>query len=315
METQTEDDRADLRAFVRDRLQAIGAHELIPHADKLLGSRRTRRSPGQKPTIAIIARPGENEIGDMHIRYEQASEPLVSRLHEAGAIPLIVPETGRLETIAQTFGPDTIFDGVVVPGTDWSDLSPEWYGEDNTGVSLNTDRELDQFDMAVILWNTLIQPMPFLSMCLGFQAWNVAMGGSLYQDLVKQRGSEKPTLNHSRWECGPHAEHPVSIDGNSQLYHALGREKRVQTNTLHHQGIREVAPGLISVAESFPDCVPEAIGFNQRWTKPLGLRTQFALGTQFHPELEVTDHASALALNKIIPYFVQKAAQAARKRR
>jgi putative glutamine amidotransferase len=169
--------------------------------------------------------------------------------------------------------------------------------------------------MAVILWCTLVQPIPFLSMCLGFQAWNVAMGGSLYQDLVKQRGSEKLTLDHSRWEHGPEAEHQVIIDGNSQLYHALGRVKKVQTNTLHHQGIREVAPGLIAVAHSYPDWVPEAIGFDRRWAKALGLPSEFALGTQFHPEIGVTDRASAAALNKIIPAFVRAASQAARKRR
>jgi len=308
---KTEDGKANLREFVQGRLHAIGADQLIPSANPmLLGSGRLLRSPSRKPRIAIISRPGENEIGDLRIRYAQTSEPLVSRLREAGASPVIIPETNYLEDIPQQLGPDTPYDGVVVPGTDWSDLSPEWYGEENVGASENTDRELDQFDMAVILWCTLIQPMPFLSMCLGFQAWNVVMGGALYQDLVKERGAQKPTQDHSQWAQGPDAEHEVHIEGNSQLYHAVGRMKEVQTNTLHHQGIQEVAPGLTPVAHSAPDWVVEALEFDPRWTKFMGVRRQFALGTQFHPELDVTDSASASALSEIIPSFVQ----AARKR-
>jgi putative glutamine amidotransferase len=312
VETQTEDGKAHLSEFVQNRLHAIDAQQLIPHADRMLDmSQPTPHRAGQPPMIAIISRPGENEIGKIHMRYAQASETLVSRLQEAGAIPLIVPETNHLEAIPLLFGPDSQFDGVVVPGTDWSDLAPEWYGEENIGDSVNTDRDLDRFDMAVILWCTLIQPTPFLSMCLGFQAWNVVMGGSLYQDLVKQREPQTPTLDHSRWALGPEAEHQVIIDATSRLYHAVGRVREVQTNTLHHQGVHEVAPGLIAVARSAPDWVVEALEFDPRWMKFMGVRRQFALGTQFHPELPVTHRASASALSKIIPSFVL----ATRKRR
>ena len=122
----------------------------------------------------------------------------------------------------------------------------------------------------------------------------VALGGSLYQDIGHQiEGS----LHHEHQSGAPFNRrvHPVQIEPASRLAAALGATS-LDVNSLHHQSIKELAPGLQSVGQA-PDGVVEAVE---------GTRGNFVVAVQFHPEWMLDDDARMLDLFRA---FVSEAAQ------
>jgi gamma-glutamyl-gamma-aminobutyrate hydrolase PuuD len=120
----------------------------------------------------------------------------------------------------------------------------------------------------------------------------VALGGSLYEDLLDQYPN---SLKHDRFpeKARDYLAHSVSIDENSQLAEILGTQE-VQVNSLHHQGIRKAAPDLRSTAHA-PDGVIEAVEAPEH---------PFGLAVQWHPEW-LQAH---LVMRSLFERFVQAAA-------
>jgi putative glutamine amidotransferase len=117
-----------------------------------------------------------------------------------------------------------------------------------------------------------------LAICRGIQVLNVALGGSLYQDLPSERAGH---VLHDQTRADPPApraepHHPVDVQPGSVLADVLGRE-RVDVNSLHHQGIRMLAPGLAAVAHA-PDQLIEGVEAAEPG------RRSFLVGVQWHPE-------------------------------
>jgi putative glutamine amidotransferase len=130
-------------------------------------------------------------------------------------------------------------DGVMIPGG--ADIDPSFYGEKKLPAVSYTDPERDNYEIKVIR-SAYTRGMPILGICRGQQSINVALGGTLYQDLDSQYGAK---LKH-QMEHGPDHNklvHTVDIETGSR-YRDATRKGRVKVNSRHHQAVRDVARGL-----------------------------------------------------------------------
>ena len=168
--------------------------------------------------------------------------------------------------------------------TGGGDLFPGLYGEDPHPKTAGVSVERDRMEVEALGW-ALERKRPILAICRGMQVLNVALGGSLYQDLPEQHPSE---INHAQTAAGAHgraaATHAVRIAPGSGLAAVLGGCD-LMTNSMHHQAIRTLGRGLRDVARA-PDDVIEAL--------ELPDAPALVLGVQWHPE-ELAPHDPAAA--------------------
>lgn len=151
--------------------------------------------------------------------------------------------------------------GLVIPGG--PDLDPALYGESPLPELGAVSQERDALELGLIRW-ALHQGLPLLGICRGIQSLNVALGGSLYQDLPAQGFRE---LVHNGQ---PHLVEQVADSPLTALF-----PPRFEVNSYHHQAIKTLAPGLRVLAQA-PDGVIEAVALEGH---------PFALAVQWHPEL------------------------------
>jgi len=157
-----------------------------------------------------------------------------------------------------------------------------------------TDPPRDRVELNLIRW-ALDEGKPLLGVCRGLQMINVAMGGTLYQDVP----AEVPGAIEHDYAPGCATEsrlmHHLRVDRKSQLRSILGAEE-MEVNTLHHQAIKELAPGLAACALA-PDGVIEGI-------EGTADKKQYLVGVQWHPE-EMAD--TSLSMRQLFQSFVQAA--------
>ncbi|PTA66943.1 gamma-glutamyl-gamma-aminobutyrate hydrolase family protein [Deinococcus arcticus] len=145
------------------------------------------------------------------------------------------------------------------------DLNPELYGqEDRACRHVNKARDARDLDL---MHGLLGARLPFLGLCRGAQLLNVALNGTLYQDLATERGQ------------GHLPVHSVAFSGTGARH--LG--DRTQVNSTHHQGIDRLGDGLEVIGRA-ADGLPEA------WFRA------GAIGVQFHPETLIHENPSWLRL-------------------
>jgi putative glutamine amidotransferase len=177
-------------------------------------------------------------------------------------------------------------DGVFLPGG--ADIDPASYGKAPHPLCDKTDRERDRVELALARW-ALEDGKPVLGVCRGMQLINVAAGGSLYQDLKEQLpGSIKhdyfPFAGQSFTR--DYLAHEVAVTDGTRLARLFGAGA-LKVNSMHHQGVREVGPGLRPTALS-PDGLIEALEGDARGG--------YVFGVQWHPEALTDKDAQARAL-------------------
>lgn len=187
----------------------------------------------------------------------------------AGAFPLLIPSTGTpldpTEILAQV-------DGLLFTGAP-SNVAPIYYGAlARPGTEMDEIRDAT----ALPLLRAAVQTgKPLLAICRGFQELNVALGGTLHQHVHEIPGRldhrEPPDVSRDM-EYAP--AHPIAIvpDG---LLARLSGQTQGKVNSLHHQGIDRLAPGLRCEAHA-PDGQIEAVSYPGA--------PGFLLGVQWHPE-------------------------------
>jgi putative glutamine amidotransferase len=164
-------------------------------------------------------------------------------------------------------------DGVLLSGGD--DVDPSTYGAENTD-SLKSQPAADQFEIAVVQ-AARSQGKPVLAICRGLQLLNVALGGTLLQEVTTAGGvhdlisSDHEEMNARR--------HVVRFEDGSILERVYGSWE-AKVNTLHHQGIERLADRLIIEARTDDDLIEAARCAGDWW----------ALGVQWHPERLDGDH-------------------------
>jgi putative glutamine amidotransferase len=210
-------------------------------------------------------------------RWEAVLDSYTRAVLEAGGLPVILPiataEPALVEEYLETI------DALILTGG--ADIHPSFYGQIVLERCGEIDEERDRFEVRLI-HATRGRDLPFLGICRGLQVLNVALGGTLYQDLSYRAGTD-PTHMNSRERRGELA-HPVAAAPGSRLAAIIGARELPVTST-HHQVIRDLAPGL-AVSAVAPDGVIEAIEGQGR----------FLLAVQWHPERMADRHPEQLAL-------------------
>lgn len=152
----------------------------------------------------------------------------VEALTAAGARPVLLPPAGDGALALDGL------DGVVLTGG--GDVDPQLYGEEPHPLT-EVERGRDDFEIP-LLQAAVERGLPVLAICRGLQVANVALGGTLVQHLEQEehRGDSVEGRREIR--------HPrVRLDPHSHLAELLGVTE-IRTNSLHHQAVRELAPGL-----------------------------------------------------------------------
>jgi gamma-glutamyl-gamma-aminobutyrate hydrolase PuuD len=157
-------------------------------------------------------------------------------------------------------------DGFVLSGSH-QDLHPGLYGEEVGPHTAGADLARDRRDLQLIR-QALLDDLPIVGVCRGSQLLNIALGGSLWQDLDAAGVAGMPH--------GSDASHRIRTGERSTLRAIVGGNAAVGGG--HHQGIRRLGRGVRPVAVS-PDGVVESVEIPSR---------RFALGTQWHPEAEAS---------------------------
>ncbi len=160
-------------------------------------------------------------------------------------------------------------DGLVLQGG--ADIAPETYGETPLNPDWSGDRIRDQYEIR-LLQEFLRQGKPVFGICRGLQLINVALGGTLYQDINTQVPGTLAHRDESRYEKNFHTIRILEKSWLAGLYPGPGLAR---TNTIHHQAIKSPGKALVVEAVSEPDGIVEAV----RWEGP-----SFLLGVQWHPE-------------------------------
>jgi putative glutamine amidotransferase len=221
---------------------------------------------GASPVIGITCSLQRFPTRDRHDSgYFYLYEPYVAAIHEGGGIPIIIPIGLGGRYPARIF---ELLNGLVLSGG--GDVDPNRYGDILTTALKMVEPKKDQteIDLFNLAFNKNI---PVLGICRGAQIMNVALDGTLYQDVT---GQVRMALNHD--PDFPHEEpsHEVRIERDSKLYKALG-ESSIWVNSWHHQAMKLHGKGLLVSARA-SDGVIEAIEHpNKKWV----------IGVQWHPEL------------------------------
>lgn len=198
----------------------------------------------------------------------------IEELRKVGAVPWVIPLIPQdPDTLQEIF--DRL-DGVFITGG--VDVDPGRYGEPKTPLCGTIDPDRDAVEIA-LLRHALNRNLPVLAVCRGIQILNVACGGTLYQDVSAQVPA---ALKHDYFPtperpCRKYLAHDVTVKAGSRLGHILG-DARVPVNSMHHQAIKDLAPGLAATAYA-PDGIIEAVE---------GTDSQYLVAVQWHPE-ELTE--------------------------
>ena len=212
------------------------------------------------------------------------ADPYFQSVILAGGAPVLVPATTELSVLTTIVDG---LDGLLLTGG--GDISPDLLGEAPHPSIEDVDPIRDAYELQLIRL-ACQRSLPIFGICRGHQLINVAFGGTLYQDLPTQFPTS--VLPHSQEEARDVTTQTVTLTApDSELQRAMGLDATTRTspipiNTIHHQAVRDLAPGFVATAEA-SDGVNEAMEHPEY---PI-------LSVQWHPEwLATTGHEAMLNL-------------------
>ena len=194
------------------------------------------------------------------------SDGYLSGLLESGAVPIVLPLTSDPAHIARIV---SACDGFLIPGG--QDIDPGRYGERREPHTHRSATSRDAMEQALIV-AAIEAGKPILGICRGMQSLNVALGGTLRQD-IPQTGS-LPVNGHVQGRPFDMPAHMVDVAEGTRLSDIVGAS-RLGVNTIHHQSVDKLGEGLVVSAVSPDDGVIEGIELPGE---------RFVVGVQWHPE-------------------------------
>lgn len=231
-----------------------------------------------KPLIGV---PADRKLLGSHYFHCVGEKYLKAIIDAADCVPVAVPAIGagdRLDKIIDQV------DGLLLPGSP-SHIEPYHYGQPSEpGAPHDPHRDATTLPLIPRIVEAGI---PLLAICRGFQEMNVAYGGSLWPKLHEVSGFN----DHRENEADPvevqyGSAHSVQLMAGG-LLHRLAGSETIQVNSLHWQGVRELAPAL-AVEAIAPDGVIEAFRVRDA--------VAFAVGVQWHPEWQVMKNPFSVKL-------------------
>jgi putative glutamine amidotransferase len=199
----------------------------------------------------------------------------VHAVEHAGGVPILIPLFDNINILGSLL---SRLDGLLLPGG--LDMQPLHYCEEPHPLLGEVDPQIDELELALARW-ALEEDVPTLGICRGMQLLNVALSGTLYQDL----GAQYPdSITHMYGDL-PRGQvtHRVYVESGSQMEKTLGASE-VWVNSLHHQAIKKPGRG-VRVTGRAEDGVAELIEVADY---------RFVMAAQGHPE-ELYTHQPAWA--------------------
>lgn len=214
-----------------------------------------------KPVIGVttfIDDKANNKLSSLNYNY-------INSIILAGGIPVLIPIIEDEEDINRF---TDIVDGILFTGG--GDISPLYFGENPTGKinSISTRRDFIELKLFKKAWE---KNMPMLGICRGLQLINVALGGTLYQDIDSQ--FEGVLGHHPNDILRDELYHTVKLKEGSSLFDIFKTDE-ISVNSFHHQAIRELGKGLTISALSCEGIIEGVEAKDKR----------FVVGVQWHPE-------------------------------
>jgi len=217
--------------------------------------------PQRLVALSASSAPHSGRIGAARVGINDA---YVRALQSAGLVPLIIPPSLSADDARAVVAGAA---GLLLSGGE--DVDPARYGAARHPLTQAAHHGRDATGLALLQAAREAQ-RPTLAICRGLQVLNVALGGTLTQDLAAERPE---CLVHPRDDARRARVHDVTIAPGSRLS-AATRELAIQVNSLHHQAVDRLAPALRATAHA-PDGVVEAAETSDEW---------WVLAVQWHPE-------------------------------
>lgn len=209
--------------------------------------------------------------------YNLVSNNYVASVQKSGGVPVLIPITSSSEDIEAYAA---MLDGIIFTGGE--DVSPLNYNENPLSqvTMINEERDCHELRLFEEVYKRNI---PILGICRGIQLINVALGGTLYQDIPSQVSG---SLGHLPMDTPVHnLYHTVKIEKDTKLFQIF-EEETLKVNSFHHQAVKDIGLDLKITAIS-KDGIIEAVE---------GLRERFLLAVQWHPEDLTAHHSEFLKL-------------------
>ena len=212
----------------------------------------------KKPIIGITS-----SIMDLKVKGEinpavHTNHQYVKSVTEIGGIPIVIPVSNA--DLAEEYV--SICDGIIF--TSGEDVDPSRYNQDPSEELQKINFARDETELPLVKY-AVNKKIPIMGTCRGLAIINVALGGTMYQNLGAK---------HNQQEYRKLPTHEINIKEDSRLFHLFG-EKKAMVNSKHHQAVDKLADSLKITAVS-EDNVIEAVEAKDK--------DQFILGLQFHPE-------------------------------
>jgi putative glutamine amidotransferase len=223
---------------------------------------------------------------------QYVEQSVVHWVQSAGALAVVIPSpdgpTRRGDVTLADYA--ELLDGLVLEGG--SDMWPGSYGETPMKPEWNGDRIRDEYEIA-LLRAFIDAGKPVLGVCRGLQVLNVAFGGTLYQDITTQKAGARAHRDASVYDQHFHSIEFVEGTRLAQLYPGV---RTATVNSVHHQGIRDLARDFVVEAVSPDDGIVEAF----RWTGP-----SYVAAVQWHPEFHDWQRTDLLSGDPLLNDFLQ----------
>jgi putative glutamine amidotransferase len=192
-------------------------------------------------------------------------------VQQAGGVPVVLPPQLSAASLARL---GASLQGLLLTGG--GDVDPALFGQAPHATLYDVAPARDTLETSA-LHQALGRGLPVLAVCRGIQVLNVALGGTLYQDVATEPGTQLP---HSQREPREQPTHKVKVAPGSRLAEVLGVDE-LEVNSMHHQAIHRLGRGLTAVAWAPDQLVEGAEGADP---------AHFVLGVQWHPE-ELVGHS------------------------
>lgn len=222
------------------------------------------------PLLVALSATSAPPAGPGHPTRIGLDDAYVRALQAAGLVPLIVPPSLSPEEARVLVAGVA---GIVLSGGE--DIDPARYGAARHPATQAPHHGRDATELALAAAAREAR-RPLLGICRGLQLLNVALGGTLVQDLPGERPGN---IAHARDDAAGQRVHGLTVTAGSRLA-AATVDLAITVNSLHHQAVDRLAPSLRATAHA-PDGVIEAVESTDDW---------WVLAAQWHPE-ELTDDA------------------------
>ena len=236
----------------------------------------------QKQRAPIVGIPACVKMLGQHAFHAVGAKYVHAVAQAAGCTPILLPALGEGLDIGRVLD---LVDGILLTGS-VSNVAPERYGKTLARPDLLLDRERDATTFPLIE-AALAAGLPLFGICRGFQELNVALGGTLHQEVHAQSG----LLDHREDKDADvavqyGAAHTVRLTPGGFLQGLIGVDE-ITVNSIHGQGIDRLAESLVAEAVA-PDGLIEGVR--------VAAAKSFALAVQWHPEWQVEENPQSMAL-------------------